>query len=161
MYYLIVSRLVPQKRIDIAIDAFNILGLPLKIIGTGKEDKRLKAKAHKNIEFLGHLTDEQVARYYDSCRAVIVPGEEDFNIVAIEAQAHGKAVIAFGRGGVTETVIPGKTGWFFESQSATDLEKAIRYADFSRIKSTDCRKNAEKFSEERFKTEFRDYVRHS
>ncbi|MCL4397612.1 glycosyltransferase [Patescibacteria group bacterium] len=168
-YYLIVSRLAPQKRLDIAVSAFNQLGLPLKIIGTGKEENRLKGRAKKNIEFLGYLTDEELNRYYENCRAVVIPGEEDFNIVAVEAQAHGKPVIAYKKGGVTETVVEGKTGWFFDEPKPESLAAKIREIREVRVIREDCNTNAQRFSKERFKKEFketaerkyREYVRHS
>lgn len=158
-FYLIVSRLTPQKRIDIAVEAFNELGLPLKIIGTGREFKSLKSLSKFNIEFLGYLTDEEVADYYKSCRAVVIPGEEDFNLVAVEAQGFGKPVIAFGRGGVTETVRPGRTGWFFNQQNPISLISLIRQIRFKKINPKDCVENAKKFSKERFKEDFEKYVR--
>lgn len=156
-FYLMVSRLVPQKRLDIAVEAFNELGSSLKIIGVGKEFKSLKSLSKSNIEFLGHLTDEEVADYYKSCRAVVIPGEEDFNLVAVEAQSFGKPVIAFGRGGVTETVRPGRTGWFFEEQTVESLTEAV--LKFKSLKAGDCIENAKKFSKERFKEDFEKYVR--
>lgn len=158
-FYLIVSRLVPQKRIDIAVEAFNELGLPLKIIGAGKEFKSLKKLSKSNIEFLGHLTDEEVADYYKSCRAVVICGEEDFNLVAVEAQSFGKPVIAFARGGVTETVIEGKTGWFFSQQNQISLIGLIRQIRVEKINPKDCMENAKRFSKERFQEEFKKYVR--
>jgi glycosyltransferase involved in cell wall biosynthesis len=160
-YYLIVSRLAPQKRLDIAVEAFNKLRLQLKIIGIGKEEQRLKSIAKSNIEFLGYLTDEQLVGYYKSCRAVVIPGEEDFNIVAVEAQSFGKPVIAYNKGGVTETVIEGKTGWFFKEHNAGSLMSLIRQMGQmeKKIKQEDCVENAKRFSKERFKKEFLEYVR--
>ena len=156
IFFLIVSRLVPNKRIDIPIEAFNKLGLPLKIIGTGRQLSELKNLAKPNIEFLGFRTDEEVVSYYKSCRAVIVCGEEDFNIVAVEAQSFGKPVIAYGKGGVTETVIEGKTGWFFQEQTPDSLVQKIK--NLTEINPQDCITNAKKYSQERFKKEFKDYV---
>ena len=161
-FFLIVSRLVPQKRIDIAVDAFNKLGLPLKIIGTGKELKRLKKRAKKNIEFLGYLSDKTVAKYYAACKAVIIPGKEDFNIVAVEAQAFGKPVIAFGEGGVTETVISGLTGWFFEKPNPKDLAQTVKkmLPSLDTVKKEVCQKQADRFSKTQFEKNFLKYVRH-
>jgi len=158
-YYLVVSRLAPQKRLDVAIRAFNKLGLPLKIVGIGKEEKRLKVMAKANIEFLGYLTDEQLARYYESCRAVVIPGEEDFNLVAVEAQSFGKPVIAYGKGGVAEIVLERKTGWFFGRPTADCLVSKIWETENIEVSKEDCIQNARRFSKERFKKEFLEYVR--
>lgn len=134
-FFLIVSNLSPYKRIDLAIDAFNRLGFPLKIIGSGPEEKRLKSMAESNITFLGWKPDEAVADHYSRCRALIFPGEEDFGIVPLEAMASGKPVIAYGRGGALESIIPygspenaeGKapTGLFFYEQSANALIESV------------------------------------
>lgn len=155
-FFLIVSRLVPNKRLDIAVEAFNQLGLQLKIIGTGRELNYLKSLARPNIEFLGFRTDAEIASYYEKCRAVIICGEEDFNIVAVEAQGFGKPVIAFRGGGVTETVIEGKTGFFFSEQTPGSLITAIK--NVKKVNPQDCINNVQKYSKERFKKEFKDYV---
>jgi glycosyltransferase involved in cell wall biosynthesis len=105
-FYLIVSALVPYKRIDMAVEAFNRLRLPLVVIGIGPERSKLERGASPHIQFLGWQPDEVVRRYYRRCEALIFPGEEDFGIVPLEAQACGKPVIAFGKGGALETVIP-------------------------------------------------------
>lgn len=160
-FFLVVSRLVPNKRVDIAVSAFNQSGLPLKVIGKGFEEKKLKSLARDNIEFLSGLTDEELARYYSSCRAVIIPGEEDFSLVAVEAQSFGKPVIAYAAGGVLETVSPGKTGWFFSKHNARSLADLVKSVDLSKINARDCIRNASRFSEVRFAQEFRDYVRGS
>jgi len=102
-YFLIVSRLVFNKRIDIAIEAFNILGLPLKIIGTGRDFNRLKRIANKNIEFMGYVSDENLISYYKNAQALIFPGIEDFGLVMVEAQMFGLPVVAFRGGGAKET----------------------------------------------------------
>ena len=153
-YFLIVSRLVPYKKIDLAIKAFNKLKLPLKIIGTGSEMERLKAMAGPTIEFLGNLTDKELVRYYSTCRALIFPGIEDFGLTILEAQSFGKPVIAFGAGGALETIIDGKTGIFFNKQNVESLEKAIKQFNDLAIDPRDCIENAERFSYERFKKEF-------
>lgn len=127
-FFLIVSSFAPYKRIDLAIEAFNRLGYSLKIIGTGQEGKRLKSIAKSNIEFLGWQPDPVVADCYSKCRALIFPGEEDFGIVPLEAMASGRTVIAYGRGGVLETMIPyspeegrDPTGLFFHEPSVDSL----------------------------------------
>jgi glycosyltransferase involved in cell wall biosynthesis len=159
-YFLIVSRLVPYKRIDIAVEAFNKLGLFLKIIGSGVEEEKLKSKALPNIEFLGQdLTDLELLDYYQNCRAIIFPGEEDFGLVPIEAQACGKPVIAFGGGGVLESVVSGVTGEFFFPQTPQSLIRALEQFKEKRYKANDCRKNAQKFSQEIFKEKFKESLK--
>jgi len=105
-YYLAVSALVPYKRIDLAIQACNRLKRPLKVVGWGPEEGRLQKLAGPTVEFLGRRSDAELAQLYAGCRALLFPGEEDFGIVPLEAQAAGRPVIAYGRGGVLETVIP-------------------------------------------------------
>ena len=139
--FLIVSSFVPYKRIDLAIETFNQLGYPLKIIGTGPEERRLRAIAKSNIDFLGWQPDEVIADCYSKCRALIFPGEEDFGIVPLEAMACGKPVIAYGRGGVLETIISynqrssakgdAPTGLFFYEQNVDSLIDTIE--KFGRI----------------------------
>lgn len=161
-YFLVVSRLVKYKRVDLVVDAFNQLGWKLKIIGTGREMKKLKRKAGRNIEFLGQLTDEELISYYQNCQALIFPQEEDFGIVPLEAQACGKPVIAFRAGGSTETIIEGKTGFFFEKQTSSELieilvkfDKNGRGANFDVL---ECHKQAEQFGKEQFKKKFKKVV---
>ena len=110
-FFLIVGALSPYKRVDLAVEAFNELGYPLCIIGTGPEMPYLRTIAASNIQFLGWMSDEQVRSYYSRCRALVFPGEEDFGIVPLEAQAMGCPVIALGKGGVLETVIPEPGSW--------------------------------------------------
>lgn len=157
-YLLIVSRLVPYKRIDIAIEAFNELGLPLKIVGTGSEMGKLKRMAKSNIEFLQELTDEELLRYYQGCQALIFPGEEDLGLTAIEAQACGKPVIAYKGGGALETVIQGKTGEFFYPQTAKALKEVVSQFDNSVYQIKDGQQNAARFDKEIFKEKFKDTV---
>ena len=151
---MIVSRLVPYKRIDIAIRAFNKLKLQLKIAGTGSEENKLRSIANPNIEFLGYLTERELVRYYRGCRALIFPGIEDFGLTVLEAQSFGKPVIAFKGGGALETIVEGKTGIFFDEQSADSLEKAIKKFDGLRFNYKDCIENSQKFSFEKFKKQF-------
>jgi len=155
-FFLVVSRLVPYKKVDIVVQAFSQLGWNLKIVGVGSKMKKLKRMAKENIEFLGQLTDEELVGYYQNCQAVIFPQEEDFGIVPLETQACGKPVIAFRGGGATETVIDGKTGLFFYPQTVKSLVRVLREfgGDEGKFKAEDCRKQAEKFSEERFLKEF-------
>jgi glycosyltransferase involved in cell wall biosynthesis len=133
--YLVVSALVPYKSIDLAIRAFNELGRPLKVVGEGPLRKKLMALAGPNIEFTGWLPDEELRRCYASCRALVFPTLEDFGIVPLEANAAGRPVIALGRGGALDTVVPlnaspgsaPATGVFFHEQSVEALQAAVRY----------------------------------
>jgi glycosyltransferase involved in cell wall biosynthesis len=125
-YYLVVSRLVPYKRIDLAIEACNQLQRPLYVIGAGREKARLEKLAGPTIQFLGWRPDEEVAYHLSRARALIFPGEEDFGILPVEAQASGTPVIAFGRGGALETVEPGRTGVFFYEQTVESLANAVQ-----------------------------------
>ncbi|MDP2671592.1 MAG: glycosyltransferase [bacterium] len=158
-FYLIVSRLGGYKKIDIAVKAFNKLGYPLKIIGDGPALTTLKAMAEPNIEFLGRLADSQVAAYMKDCRALIFPTEEDFGIVPVEAQAAGKAVIAFGKGGALETIVEGKTGVFFSEQTEESIIEAVRKFEKMEFDPQEAKKQAEKFSKERFKEKMKLFVK--
>ncbi len=149
-FYLLVSRLVPNKRLDVAITAFNQLGWPLKIVGVGGEMGRLKKLAKANIEFVGYLTDTKLASYYRRTKALIVPGAEDFGLVALEAQSFGKPVIALAKGGVLETVIADKTGVLYEDQTVVGLLEALKRFESLTFDPKDCQKQAKRFSKEKF-----------
>jgi len=163
-YYLLVSRLYKHKNIDIAIEAFEKLNLPLVIVGTGPEYKKLKfvirnAKS-RNIKLIGFIPDEGLPYYYQNCRAFIMPQEEDFGITPIEAMSFGKPVLALKKGGATETVIEGVTGEFFDDPIPEALADGIRRLnenypkyDIETIKS-----QAQKFSAERFREEIKRLV---
>ncbi|MCL4378101.1 MAG: glycosyltransferase [Actinobacteria bacterium] len=153
-YFLIVSRLVYYKRIDIAIKAFNKLNLPLKIIGIGSEEESLKKLANSNIEFLGNLTDEKLSVYYKNCRGLIFPGVEDFGLVMVEAQSFGKPVISFKGGGATDIIREGITGEFFETQTPESLIGILEKFESTSYNSNLCRENALRFSFENFKDRF-------
>ncbi len=159
-FFLVVSRLVPYKMVDLAVKAFNELGLPLVVVGTGSEEVKLKSLAKDNIKFVGHLTDAKLADYYKKCRAFIFPQEEDFGIVALEAQAAGAPVIAFKAGGALDTVIDGKTGVFFDKQNIESLKKAVRKFEKLSFKQKDLIENAKRFSKERFKREIIKATKH-
>jgi glycosyltransferase involved in cell wall biosynthesis len=124
-YYLCLGQLIPYKRADIAIRAFNALRLPLRVVGDGSEIRNLRAIAKDNIEFIGWASTEELHEHYAHCEALIFPGEEDFGIVPVEAMASGKPVIAYGRGGALETVVPGRTGLLFEHQHEDSLRRAV------------------------------------
>ncbi|KNZ70053.1 group 1 glycosyl transferase [Thermincola ferriacetica] len=128
-FFLVVSRLVPYKRVDLAIQACNRLKLPLRVIGTGPEFDRLKALAGPTVQMMGRLSQEDIKWHYARCRAFLFPGEEDFGITPVEAQASGRPVIAYGRGGALETVVEGKTGLFFAEQSEASLVEALKRFD--------------------------------
>ncbi|HUV46903.1 MAG TPA: glycosyltransferase [Candidatus Bathyarchaeia archaeon] len=158
-YFLVVSRLVSYKRVNIIIDSFNKLGWSLKIIGDGSEKHILQKKAKPNIEFLGQeLTDNKLLSYYQGCLALVFAGEEDFGLVSLEAQACGKPVIAFKQGGVGETVINGKTGILFSSQTSRALIKALKGFRAEKFRAEDCRQNAKKFNEKIFLIKFKKLV---
>jgi len=157
-FYLLVSRLVKYKRVDLAIKAFNQLGKRLVIVGQGEEERRLKALAKSKIIFVGQLTDEELVGYYQSCRALIFPSEEDFGLVSLEAQAMGRPVIGYIKGGAAETIIPGKTGLLFSKPTTGSLVKAVRTFESKAWQEMDCRQQAKKFSKNRFKKAFKALV---
>ena len=115
-HFLVVSALVPYKRIDLAIDACRRVGAPLRIVGDGPDRRRLEAAGGQDVTFLGRLTDEEIRTEYQAARAVLLPGEEDFGIVPVEAQACGTPVVALAAGGALETVVDGETGAFTDMQ---------------------------------------------
>jgi len=159
-YFIIVSRLVQYKRVDLAVQAFNALGLPLLIVGDGPALKSLKKIAKKNIHFAGYKNFDDMQEYLCKARAFVFPAEEDFGIVNVEAQAAGIPVIAYGRGGVLETVIPNKTGLFFYKQTPESIVEAVK--DFISKEDTfdpkRIRENAELFPRSRFEREFKAFV---
>jgi len=157
-YYLFVSRLVNYKKCDLVIDAFNDLSLPLKIIGSGPDKSFLQKRAKQNIEFLGHLSDEQIKRYYAEARAFVFAAEEDFGIVPVEAMASGRPVIAYKGGGTTETVVEGITGTFFPEQTPQCLINTVRNFKAEKYNPDEIRQHALKFSAERFRREFKDKI---
>jgi len=157
-YYLIVSRLVPYKKVDLAIQVFNTLKKPLIVVGTGSELNNLKKIAGKTIIFTGSVDDVKLISLYKNARAVIFPQDEDFGLVPIEAQACGTPVIAYGKGGALETVIGNKTGVFFEQQSIESLTKAIIQFEKLSLIPEDCHKNALRFNSESFKKNILDYL---
>lgn len=157
-YYLFVSRLVGYKKCDLVIDAFNDLDLPLKIIGNGPDKKNLQRKAKSNIEFLGFLSDAELVNYYSEAKAFVFAAEEDFGIVPVEAMASGRPVIAFGRGGATETVVEGVTGTFFKEQTKESLTATIKRFNPENYDPKQIRQRAEKFSQEIFRNELKSYI---
>jgi glycosyltransferase involved in cell wall biosynthesis len=155
---LVVSALVPYKRVDVAIAACQQVGVPLRIVGQGPEEARLRATAGRDVTFLGALTDAQVRAEYRAASVVLLPGEEDFGIVPVEAQACGTPVVALGRGGALETVVHGHTG-MLTGEGVAALADGIRDA-LATVWSVDvCRRQAERFSVERFIAEMTHAVR--
>lgn len=157
-YYLIVSRLRPYKRVDLAIEAFNALDYPLKIIGTGEEYVKLKKMAKTNIEFLGPLCDEEKRKYLSECIAFVHPQEEDFGITAVEAMASGRPVIAYRRGGACETVKEGVTGTFFNDQTPWALVDTIRDFKPEKFDSQGIRQEVLKFDISFFKEKIKNFI---
>ena len=159
-FYLTVSRFVPYKRVDLTVAAFNQLGLPLMVIGDGSDWARIAAMAGPNVRLLGKQPDAVVTDYMQRCKGFIFPAEEDFGITPVEAQAAGAPVIAFGRGGVTETVIHGKTGVLFPEQTVDSLVQAVKSFEMGmhQLNREDLRQQAEQFSIECFQSQFRNCV---
>jgi len=183
-FYLMVTAFAPYKRVDLAIRALGRIGRPLRIIGTGQDEKRLRALAGPDVTFLGWQDDEVLRAHYSACRALIFPGEEDFGIVPLEAQACGRPVIAYGRGGALETVVPlvpegrgheapgegaadGReappdlpTGVFFNDQTEEALIEAVLLFEASedRFNPEAARANAVRFDRSRFKQRFSAYL---
>jgi glycosyltransferase involved in cell wall biosynthesis len=153
-FFLIVSRLSPYKKVEVAVEAMNKLNLPLIVIGEGspKYVKYLKSIAGPKTKFLGWKSDEETKKYFAACRAFIFPGEDDFGIAPVEAMSFGKPVIALKKGGATETVIEGETGEFFEESSIEVLADAVRrFAENEKnYDSAKIRAQAENFSKEKF-----------
>jgi glycosyltransferase involved in cell wall biosynthesis len=159
-YFVTLSRLVPHKRLDLVIEAFARLGLPLKVIGEGPQRARLQRRATPNIEFPGYQSEETVAQLLGCARGFICAAEEDFGIAIVEAQAAGCPVIAYRGGGALETVIDGVTGVLFPEQSAESLLEAVRsFEDVSHsFRSRDLLDNAKRFSKTRFTKSFQKLV---
>ncbi len=156
-YFLVVSRLskfTGYKRVDLVIEAVNELKIPLKIIGDGSLRKELEQMAGPTIEFIGNVNDDELGGYYKNCKALIFPGKEDLGLVMIEAQMFGKPVIAYKEGGAVELVIEAKTGIFFQQQTKKSLIEALQKFEKTKFDSKACRKNAEKFSMDKFKQNF-------
>ena len=147
---LVVSALVPYKKIDLAVRVYTKNGWPLKIVGAGGCEERLRRAAGPTVQFLGRLADEEVVGLYRRCRLLVFPGEEDYGIVPLEAQACGRPVVAFGRGGALETVADGVSGVFFPEQTEEALEDAVVRAARTRWDPAAIRANAERFGPEPF-----------
>ncbi len=159
-FYLTASRMVPYKKMDLIAEAFSRMPeKKLIIIGDGPEMDKVRAKAKSNVELLGYRDNADLRSHLQRAKAFVFVAEEDFGIVPVEAQACGTPVIAFGRGGVAETVIPGKTGILFYEQSAESLADAVRLFETATFSPSEIRREAEKFSAEMFRQRFSDFVR--
>ena len=165
-YYLVVSALVPYKRVDLAVQAAGRLGRRLLVVGSGPEERRLRALAGPGVEFLGWRPDAEVAGLYAGCRAVLFPGVEDYGIVPLEAAAAGRPTIALGRGGVRETMVdldaPGEapTAVFFGEQTVDALVDAVRRFEAAgdRFDPATVRRHAERFDRPQFTARLREYL---
>jgi glycosyltransferase involved in cell wall biosynthesis len=157
-FYLVVSALVPYKKIDLAVRTFNRIGRRLVVIGDGPERLKLQKMASAKIEFLGWQPDEVLRNYYRRARALVFPGEEDFGIIPVEAQACGRFVIAYAKGGALETVADNKTGIFFHEPTPESLSGAVRRFEATALRPEDARANALRFSRVRFKEEIKSII---
>jgi glycosyltransferase involved in cell wall biosynthesis len=158
-YYLVMGRVVPYKRVDLALAACAQLGRRVKVVGTGRALEAARAAAGADAELLGFVPDEQLGPLLAGARALLFPGEEDFGIVPVEAQAAGVPVIAYGVGGVRDSVIDGVTGVFFGQQTAEALAAAILAFEQLDLEEAAIRDNARRFGAERFRSAFADLVR--
>jgi glycosyltransferase involved in cell wall biosynthesis len=157
-YDLVVSALAPYKRLELALDAYRGTGRPLKLVGTGPEGARLQALAPREAEFLGRVDDLTLRDLYRGCRAVIMPGVEDFGIVPLEAMACGRPAVVFAEGGGPESVLEGETGLLFREPTAAALRAAIDSLERVRFNSATLRIRALAFSREVFEARFRGFV---
>jgi glycosyltransferase involved in cell wall biosynthesis len=144
-YYLVVSRLIPYKRIDLAVQACTRLNLPLIVGGNGRDRQRLEAMAGPTVKFIGYVPDADLPGLMARCRAFIFPGLEDFGIAPLQAQAAGRPVIAYRGGGALDTVVPGVTGEFFETPTVEALVEALKQFDAARYSPAALRDHALKF----------------
>jgi glycosyltransferase involved in cell wall biosynthesis len=150
-FYLIVGRLLSYKKMDLAIQTCQNLGRRLLVVGSGPEEARLRAIAHGEVEFLGRVSEPQLKQLYSQARALLYPGYEDFGLIPVEAQATGCPVIAYGAGGVLESVLPDQTGIFFKEQHTAALQEAIARFEKMHFDHAAIRQNAQRFDSEVFK----------
>jgi glycosyltransferase involved in cell wall biosynthesis len=158
-YYLVLSRLVPYKRIDLAVEACTKLGRNLIVIGDGPDRQRLEAMAGPTVRFLGRQSDRVVEHCLSRCRALLFPGEEDFGLTPLEANAAGRPVIAYRAGGATETVVEGRTGLFFEQASSGSLANAMEQFETQTWEQKTLRRHAAGFDYEVFAERFTAFVK--
>lgn len=159
-YYFVLSRFVGYKRIDIAIEACNMLGRKLVVAGSGGEkEAKLRAMAGPTVEFAGRVSDEQLRDYYAHAKAFLFPGIEDFGLTPLEAMAGGAPVLAYGQGGALETVVDGRTGMFFHEQTPEALANCIEEFERCSFSAAACRARAEQFSQDKFKSQIAAFCR--
>lgn len=158
-YYVTLATLTPYKRIDLAVEAFNISGKRLIIISDGPDRKRLEEMAEDNVEFTGYVSDEERAKLLAGAKGLIFPNEEDFGIVPVESMASGTPVIAYGKGGLTETVIDGETGLFFHEQSAAVINRAVEDFEKLHFDGEALKKRAREFSSDTFERKIKTLVK--
>jgi glycosyltransferase involved in cell wall biosynthesis len=159
-FYLFVGELVEYKRADLAVEACRELGLPLVVIGEGAHRKRIEKRAGPSVSFLGRQDDASVASYMQRCRALIFPGEEDFGIVPVEVMAAGRPVIALGKGGALETVVPERTGLLFPAPTVADLVAALQQMEacHERFAPSEIRAHAEGFDTRVFRARMQAFI---
>jgi glycosyltransferase involved in cell wall biosynthesis len=157
-FYLAGGRLIPYKRLDLAVRAFSALGLPLKVFGEGRDRPALELLAAPNVEFLAYVSEERRRDLFERCRAFIFPGEEDFGITPLEAMAAGRPVIAYAAGGALDSVIEGVTGRFFYTQSAAALAVAVARSRCDQYDPAAIRRHAEGFGRDVFSSRMRAFV---
>jgi len=157
-YYLVVSRLIPYKRIDLAVCAFTQMRRPLIVVGDGRDRAALQRLAGPTVQFTGRLPSSEVAHLLAHCKAFVFPGCEDFGIAPVEAQAAGRPVIAYAGGGALDTVIDGETGVLFPEQTVESLIEAVHRLEEMRFDRMRIHHHAQRFSVERFKQEFTEFV---
>jgi len=157
-HFLVTHRFVPYKRVDIAIKAFTEMGVPLKVLGEGPDEEKLRAIAGKNIEFLGFVPDEKLPEIYGSARALVFTSLEDFGLAPIESMAAGTPVIAYGAGGALETVIEGKTGTFFHEQTPESLVESVQRFEKMTFNKADLIKRAYDFDVSIFRRQIKSFI---
>ncbi len=157
-YYLMVGRLVPYRRLDLLIEAFNKMERPLLIAGRGRDRERLEALANDNIQFLGYVPDEDLPDLMARCKAFMFPGDEDFGIAPIQAMAAGRPVIAYAGGGALDTVIEGETGVLFKEQTVAGIIEAVERSDTDSVSPLTIRHHAEQYDTAVFKQKMHDFV---
>jgi glycosyltransferase involved in cell wall biosynthesis len=158
-YFLVVSRLIPYKRIDLAVQVATELGLPLKVGGKGRDMERLQAMAGETVEFLGYVPDDELPELMAKCKAFLFPGLEDFGITPVQAQSAGRPVIAYKGGGALDTVIAGVTGELFDEMTAESLKAVMQNFDVTHYNATVIREHALKFDTKIFTTQMDAFIK--